>query len=643
VALALAATLSIQPQSGVSVVAAIIDWLRARRLLLVLDNCEHLLAAASDVASAIVASCPTVTVLATSREPLGVAGERVVPVAGLGTADAVDLFCDRVSAADDTVVFSAEDDAAVVAICEQLDGIPLAIELAAARVRSLTPTEIVERLGDHLALLRSTAQRGAERHRTLRATVDWSYQLLTSEERRLFERLSVFAGDFDLRAVEGVCAEPPLDAAEMFDVLASLVDKSMVVADRGVERTRYRLLETLRQFAAERLAATGDVDGLRERHLRHYLDVTAECGRLWASPDQLTANALLDRDWDNARTAHGWALVSGNVQAADAIVAATGWPARARGRREHGDWAQRTVELESAGLHPAGTTYTWAADGAYQAGENEAAVRFAERGIAAAPGPDHPGAAGCWTALIAAHLASGRPDRAIEPARHLARIEPALQDPVDRWHATRALIENALANDRDSVPRLVETLTQQAVEIGAPSLLSHVSHCRALNALNVQDPRDAQSAFTAASEGVVLARTVQDLPSESLNLSARAFAAISLHRPDAAEIVRDTMTRLYDLRFWYLVYPQIDVAAGLFATTDRLHEAAIIYGYLDAHHPPWGDTTAHRARQRGLDRVRQLADVDRLMAQGADMNRDELVAYTLERLRDTETPQVEHL
>jgi hypothetical protein len=462
--------------------------------------------------------------------------------------------------------------------------------------------------------------------------VDWSYQLLTSEERRLFERLSVFAGDFDLRAVERVCAEPPLDAADMFDVLAGLVDKSMVVADRSVERTRYRLLETLRQFAAEHLAAAGDVDGLRERHLGHYLEVAADCSRLWASPDQLTANAILDRDWDNVRTAHGWALVSGNVQAADHIVAATGWLAFSRGRNEHDDWAQRTLELESAGLHPASTTYQWAAKGALDASENEAAARLAERGIAAAPRPDHPGAAGCWTLLIVAHIASGHPDAAIEPARHLTRIEPALQDPVDSWHATRALIENALANDRDSVGRLLETFTQRVVGIGAPSLFSLVSHYRALSALYAQDPRGAQSAFTAASEGVALARTVQDLTAEGLNVNTRAFAAVALHRPDAAEICRDAITRLYDLRFWYLVYLQIDVAAGLFATTDRLHEAAILYGHLDAHHPPWGVPTAHRARQRGLDRIRELPDFESLMAQGADMDRDELVAYTLERL-----------
>jgi predicted ATPase/class 3 adenylate cyclase len=642
VALAVAATLSIQPEGRVSVEAAIADWLRDRRLLLVLDNCEHVLSAAGDLATAIVTRCPTVTVLATSREPLGVDGERLVPVAGLGAADAVDLFCDRVSAADDTVVFSGEDHDAVVAICEALDGLPLAIELAAARVRALTPAEVRQRLDDRLGLLRSTTRRGSERHRTLRATVDWSYQLLTSEERLLFDRLSVLAGGFDLRAAGGICAEPPLDATEMFDVLASLVDKSMVVADRGADGTRYRLLETLRQFAAQRLAAAGNANGLRDRHLRHYLEVAVESRRLWASPNQATANSIFDREWDNMRAAHAWALASNNLQAAEQIVAATGWPADSRSRRhEHGDWAQRTLELESDEFHPASATYRWASEWAFKASENEAAIRLAERGIAAAPWPDHPSTAGCWNFVSAAHLASGRPDAAIEPTRHLATIEPALSDPVDRWEATRGLIENALANDRRSVPRLLETLTQQAVAIGAPSLLSLISHYRALSALYAQEPPDPQAAFTIASEGVALARTVQDLTAEGLNLTTRAFAGVALHRPDAADICRDAMTRFYDLRFWLLVYLQIEAAAGIFATADRLHDAAIIYGHLDAHHPPWGLAPGHRARQRGLDRIRQLADVDQLMAQGADMGRDELVAYTLERLEHAAESQIE--
>jgi predicted ATPase/class 3 adenylate cyclase len=640
VALAVAATLSIPPESGVSVEVAIADGLRDRRVLLVLDNCEHVLAAAGDVASAIATRCSTVTVLATSREPLGVDGERVMPVAGLGAADATDLFYDRVSAADDTVTLSGEDHAAVVAICEQLDGIPLAIELAAARVRSLTPAEVRQRLDDRLGLLRSTARRGAERHRTLRATVDWSYQLLTSEERLLFDRLSVFAGSFDLPAVEAVCGCPPLDGIDMFEVLASLVDKSMVIADRGIDGTRYRLLETLRQFAAERIADAGDVEELRERHLRHYVEVAQEGARLWASPRQLTADGIFERVWDNVRAAHAWAVGTGDLHTADLLVDSTGSHAESRGRHEHGDWAERTLELESAAMHPAVTTYSWAAHEAIIGGDNETAISFAERGIEAAPSPDHPGAARCWAWLALANIASGRRAAAIEPAQHLAMIEPALADPLDHWWAVRVLVENAMANDRGSVPGLVDRLIERTGRIGAPSLLSLTSYYQALSALYAEDPRDPERAFTAAHEGVLLARTARDLTAELNCLAALSFAAAALHSPDAPEICLDAITRLYDIRGWAMLWLLIETVTGSFAASGRLQEGAVLYGHLEAHHPPWDLPAVRQARQRGLNRVRQLPGFELLMAQGADMDRDELVAYTLECLENTPAPQI---
>jgi predicted ATPase/class 3 adenylate cyclase len=641
VALAVASTLSIQPEGDVSVVETIAGWLRGRRLLLVLDNCEHVLAAARDLATAVVSRCPTVTMLATSREPLGIAGERVFPLTGLGTADAVDLFFDRASAVDDTVNLSSEDHAAVVAICEELDGIPLAIELAAARVRSLTPAEVLQRLGDRLRLLRSTGHSASERHRTLRATVDWSYQLLTGDERLLFDRLSLFAGSFDISAVEAICAGPPLDTSDAFDLVASLVDKSMVITHRTADGTRYRLLETLRQFAAERLADAAGGDDLRERHLGHYVDVAAEARQLWASPRQLTADRIFDQEWDNLRAAHAWALATANVRAADHIVEATVSHARTRGRHEHGDWAQRTLELESIGLHPNSATYAVAAGAAGNADNYEGGIGIAERGIRAAPRPDHPDTAGCWFILINNHLGEGSGEAAVDPARHLALIEPTLSDPLECWAAVQGLVENALANDRDAVPGLLDTLTERARRIGAPTIFSHTARYRALSALYAEDPRNPERAFAAALDGVELARSARDLFTESLNLSALSFAAVALRRPDAGEICRDALARLYDIRHWQVTWLVIGTAASWLGTAGRLGEAAVLYGHLDAYHPPWGSPAVRRARQRGLDWVRQLADVDLLMAQGADMDRDQLVGYTLERLEHAAALQIE--
>ena len=272
VAHAVATTLAVRRQEGLSMLDSVVDALRGRRLLLILDNCEHVLDAAAELARRVTASCPTVALLATSREPVGVAAERVWAVPSLDAAvEGVELFCDRAAAADAAFSPTEADRAVIAGICGRLDGIPLAIELAAARVRSMTPTELAGRLDDRFRLLRGGRRGGLERHQTLRATVQWSHQLLTGQERALFDRLAVFAGGFDLDSAEAVCADDTIDPLDVGDLLAALVDKSMVVADRHGPRTRYRLLETLRQYGEERLAEDGELAPLRDRHLDHYV------------------------------------------------------------------------------------------------------------------------------------------------------------------------------------------------------------------------------------------------------------------------------------------------------------------------------------------------------------------------------------
>lgn len=238
---AIAATLGARPQPGMSLTESIIDWCLGRRMLLIVDNCEHVLQPALDLVAAIVAACPTVTVLATSREPLGVPGEQVIRIPSLAPVLGEELFMVRAAAADSTFAPSPADEEAISAICARVDGIPLAIELAAARIRSLSPVELLERLDDRFRLLRGGGRGGLERHQTLRAAVTWSYQVLPEADQLLFDRLSVFAGGFDLRAAEAVCAGGDIDEYDVIDLIGELVDKSMVVADRGESGTRYRL------------------------------------------------------------------------------------------------------------------------------------------------------------------------------------------------------------------------------------------------------------------------------------------------------------------------------------------------------------------------------------------------------------------
>ena len=295
----LAASLRVQPFPGRSLEESALEYLTAKRLLLVLDNCEHLLDAIAGLVDAIARRCPQVSVLATSREGLALAGERIVAVPTLGVpradaagdarmhADAVQLFADRAAAAQHDFALTDHNIETVAVLCRRVDGIPLAIELAAARVRSMSPEDLVARLDQRFKLLTRGSRATLERHQTLRSTIDWSYDLLDSTERLALDRLSVFAGGCDLAAAEVVLAGDDLDAFDVDDVLAQLVDKSLVVVERDDTGVRYRLLETIRQYAAERLQTDGDTAVVRRGHAEHYTTRAEEAGPHLRSREQL--------------------------------------------------------------------------------------------------------------------------------------------------------------------------------------------------------------------------------------------------------------------------------------------------------------------------------------------------------------------
>ena len=280
-----------------------------------------MLAGAAEVIAAATLAADTVTVLATSREPLGVPGERVVPVRPLATSDAVDLFCDRARAADAGFEPSTSDLDVIAGICDRVDGIPLAIELVAARIRSATPADLLARLDDRFRTLDMKGPAPVDRHRTLRASVSWSYELLGDTERLVFDRLAVFAGTFDAGAAAAV-AGSGIDHSIVLDILDALVDKSMLVADRGPAGTRHRFLETLRQYAAEGLERRGELEETRNRHLVHYLALAERTHRLWSGPGQMEADACFDREWDNLRAARHWAIRRSSRSSAERLVKA---------------------------------------------------------------------------------------------------------------------------------------------------------------------------------------------------------------------------------------------------------------------------------------------------------------------------------
>jgi predicted ATPase len=317
-----ASVLGLPEQDSRSALDALLEYLRDRRLLLILDTCEHLLDACAALAQAVMRDAPGVTVLATSRQPLDMPGEYTFPVgplpvpdndwvppagAGLaGGADAVELFALRAVTAVPDFTITPDNVADVIRLCRQLDGIPLAIELAAVQLRSLPLGELLDRLNDRFTVLTGGRPGALPRHQTLRTAIEWSHDLCSVAERRLWARLSVFAGAFSLAAAQEVCAEVSLERPDVVDALVGLVDKSVVL----VEGEQYRMLDTLREFGAEQLAASGELASCRSRHIARYVAMARYFGVHFADNDQMDRYHELRQVHPNLRAALEYALES---------------------------------------------------------------------------------------------------------------------------------------------------------------------------------------------------------------------------------------------------------------------------------------------------------------------------------------------
>jgi non-specific serine/threonine protein kinase len=317
-----ASALGVPEQPGRDMTETLVDSLRPKALLLVLDNCEHLLTACADLAIALLRVCPQVRILTTSREGLRIPGEILWRVPSLSLPDirhlppsddlmlyeAVRLFVDRAVTAAPGFTLTTENASAIAQICLRLDGIPLAIELAAARVKILSVHQIAERLDDRFRLLTGGSRISLPRHQTLRAAMDWSYELLSGQERILFRRLSVFAGGWTLDAAERICAGDTVEAPEILDLLTQAVNKSLVMVDAQGAIAWYRLLETVRQYARERLMESGETGGVRVRHRDWYVALAERGERELRGPAQGAWLERLEREHDNLRAALEWSV-----------------------------------------------------------------------------------------------------------------------------------------------------------------------------------------------------------------------------------------------------------------------------------------------------------------------------------------------
>jgi predicted ATPase/DNA-binding CsgD family transcriptional regulator len=346
-----AVALGFQDHSVGLSVGTLSDLLAKRRLLLVLDNCEHLLDGCAVLADTLLRACPGLRILATSRRPLGIAGEHSVAVPplsvpgqdrpysseGLAQYEAVTLFVERGAAVHAGFAIDASNEMAVAAICQRLDGIPLALELAAGRLRALSADQLLARLDDRYGLLTGGSRAALPRQQTLRALIDWSFGLCAMAEQLLWARLSVFTGGFDLDAAEAVCSGGEIPASEVLDLLAGLVEKSVVVAEDNGRRVRYQLSETLREYGRERLAEAGETQEMRHRH-RDWckgLVVRAEAG--WFGPDQVDLFVRLGLEHVNIRSALSFCLTeSGESEAGLAIASALRFYWHTSGRLNEG-------------------------------------------------------------------------------------------------------------------------------------------------------------------------------------------------------------------------------------------------------------------------------------------------------------------
>jgi predicted ATPase/class 3 adenylate cyclase len=637
-----AAELGVSQRAGMSLPASVSEYLRPKELLLVLDNCEHLLDPVSAFAEQVLRECPGVRILATSREGLAVEGERVWPLRSLPlpdasgaeivTNDAVRLFVERAEAARAGFGADAANVGAVGEICRRLDGIPLAIELAAARVVSMSPREISGLLDERFRLLTGGRRSAVERHQTLRATVDWSYSLLAERERAVFDRLGVFAGSFDAKAAQVVAVGDGVEAWDVLDALTELVAKSMVLADVTADgTTRYQMLETLRQYARERIDERGDADQWRRRHGGYFAVWAEEAGPALEGSDELAWRVRETAELDNLRAAVTWALDRDDpddVALALRIVSALADDSMWQPALGVGAWADAALaHLGNATPRVRYAVTAAAACYEFNLGNygyaEELAVRAIGDGVpegATGPGLGH-------LALAFAASLLGDVPRAIalelDAARMLDRDFPA-----SPWR----VFSHAMAGQSASlwgvpVARAeAEVALHQARELANPSALA-AALCSYGLVLADEDPDGALAAF---DECIALGRrgASASMFSQALNYAAGVRARTG-DLPRAARDLREGIERSQRLGSRAAVYLGVWSGVEVLTALERWAEAGVFDGVASTGIPVESRTgtplavVPHARASYGPERY------DEAVRTGAAMTYDEAVEYAL--------------
>ena len=577
---AVAAVLGITQQPGKTVSESVAAALEGRVRLLVFDNCEHVLDAAAELIESIVSQSLTVRIVATSREGLGVADEQVWPVSALDHSDGIDsaavtLFLERAQGVAPRFSVTTPDDAqAVVDICRRLDGIPLAIELAASRMASMTPIEVHDRLDQRFRLLVGS-RRGLARHNTLRHAVAWSYDLLGDAEKALLNRCSVFAGGFDL---SGACAVGGSDDEfATLDLLDALVRKSLLVADRSSGRTRYSMLETIRDFAEEHLVATGQGDDARTAHAHYFSTCLVDIYTLWDSARQREVYDWLATEFPNVRNAFRWSADQGDLDAAAAIATQSGFFGILVENYEPVTWAEELVELSRAVKHPRLVSLCAIASLCYVFGRGDDALGYSETGQAAMQGesngapfsPDH-----LW--LGAVYSAIGQLERYVQ----------FYCDVLDHGHnpheLTRACVVAALWNvGRLQEAAAVATGLLEAAETTPNPFVASFALLAYGMAHTADDPHQA---FDAMRRGLGIAHSSGNRNNESLLAMMLAHTLVRCDRElddplMALDLITEVTRDTYDAGNITLLRTVLGLLAIYLEQHGRYDSAAVMGGF----------------------------------------------------------------
>jgi predicted ATPase len=626
---AVASVLGITQQPGNSVSESVAAALEGRVRLLVFDNCEHVLDAAADLIEAILAASITTKIMATSREGLGINDEQLWPVPSLGVGAGVDsaavaLFVERAQHVSPR--FTVADDgevAAVVEICRRLDGIPLAIELAASRMAAMTASEVRDRLDQRFRLLVGS-RRALERHHTLRHAVAWSYDLLDDTEKALLDRCSVFAGGFDLQSACAVAGFADADDFATLDLLDTLVRKSLLAADRSAGRTRYSMLETIRQFAEEQLVARGEASEIRAAHSRYFAGRETDILALWDGPRQREAYDWFSTELANLRTAFRWATDHGDLDVAASIATYAAWLGYLTENYEPIAWAEEVIEPARAVDHPLLTALYVMASNCYMAGRIEPAIRYTEAAQEAISGGRDHIPYGADGLVGAPYVAGGQPER------WASRCRAQLARGSDAQAYTTSCLVMALdaVGSFDQAIEAANGLIDAAEATGNPYVIASALHSYGW-AVHDADP---SGSLAALRRGISIAHdsgnraTVTHLSANMCLVQAEHGEALSFF-----DYVTVAIGNYHDSGNTYMFRAPFGLLAAVFYRLGRYEPAATFAGFATAF-PVASALATYVTAMTHLRSLLGEATYESLARKGEALTIAEMVTYAYDQI-----------